>query len=64
MWGVMATHGGMWLFHVNNGPKKSRDISRDCMVAKGEFMVNNMWVLTESATGEPSADGDKSAMVV
>ena len=33
------------------------------MVAEGEFTINNMWVFMTSDTGEPSADGDESAMV-
>ena len=63
MWGVMATCGGVWPFRVKNGPKKNYDVSRDCTVAEGEFEVNKMQVLRVSAAGEPSADGDESAMV-
>jgi hypothetical protein len=59
----MATHGGVWPFRVKNGPKKNHDVSRDCTVAEGDFSINNMWGFTASDTGEPSADGDKSAMV-
>jgi len=58
MWGVMATHGGVWPFHVKNGPKKNCNVSRNSIVAEREFTVNKMWVLTMSVTGEPLANGD------
>ena len=45
------------------GQRKNRDVSRDCAVVEQEIMVNKVLVLTASATGEPSANGDKSAMV-
>ena len=59
----MATRGDVWPYHVKNGPKKNHDVSRDCTVAEGEFAINNMWVFMASAAGEPSTDGDESAMV-
>jgi hypothetical protein len=62
MWGVMATRGGVWPFHVKNGPKKNCDVSRDGMVTEKEFTVKMIWVLMASAAGEPWVDGDESAM--
>ena len=36
----------------------------DITVAKGRFMMREAWILMEASTGEWTADGDNSAMVV
>ena len=50
-------------FCVKNGPKKNRNVSKDCTMAEGEFEVNKIMVLMVSVTEEPSVDEDESAMV-
>ena len=51
------------LFVSKRGKQINCNVSRDCMVTEGEFTMNYMWVFMASDAGEPSGDGDESAMV-
>ncbi len=59
----MSTRGGLLPFCVNKGLKINCNVLRDCTVAEGEFVMDNTWVFMAPDAGEPSANGDESAMV-
>ena len=64
---AVGSHDHSWwwsgLFVSKTDHRKNHDAWRNSAVVEGRITVSKMCVAAASATGEPSADGDESAMV-